>query len=166
MSSPLIITEGEKKSLSLSEHVGPSIGLTGVWNWAKGRSAEQKETIDRHLIDDLMEIEWSGRLVFIVFDYDSRLNPQVELAQLELARVLERMGAHAIVRSLDSLAWYGKGVDDILGADPSHRQLLQDLIYEGVSVTRENLTDQKVRSLKRPGIYFSDAPPGDRKDEI
>ena len=80
----LVIAEGEKKALAVTQSGYPCIGLCGVWNWGK----------DRVLIPDLAAIDWHGRTVLIIFDTDSYRNPDVNYAAAELTRVLFEAGAN------------------------------------------------------------------------
>jgi hypothetical protein len=84
------ITEGEKKSLSLTEHGVPTIGLTGIWNWQRKRNNKNEP---RLLIDDLDVLEWPGRRVHIFIDGDPRRNASVILAACTLAELLASRGA-------------------------------------------------------------------------
>jgi len=88
----LAITEGEKKSLAVSQAGCPCIGLCGIWSWPKPKK-DTPEDSDRQLIADLAGIAWAGRIVLIIFDTDSRRNPDVNHAAAELARVLCNLGA-------------------------------------------------------------------------
>ncbi len=62
--SPIFVTEGEKKALALSQLDLAAIGLGGVYGW-KSKDIEG-------LIADLAQIEWDGRDVYVVFDYDEK----------------------------------------------------------------------------------------------
>ena len=116
----LLITEGEKKALKATQEGFACLGLSGVWNF-KNRDLED-------LIADLRAIDWRGRVVYIVFDADSRTNQSVRLAR---ARFAERLtAAGAIVRIVDLPALPRKpkaGVDDYLIANgpDALRDLLQ-----------------------------------------
>jgi hypothetical protein len=145
----IYITEGEKKALSMAEHIGPTIGLCGVWNW----QAKRTEGQDRQLIPDLAAINWAGREVVVVFDCDEELKPNVELAQIELCRVLERHGAKTLIRSHDPLRQFGKGIDDVLAAEHLRAQVIE-LIADGDLGPIDDLSTWKTRSINQPGIYF------------
>ncbi len=71
--NPVYITEGEKKALALSQLGLAAVGIGGVWCW-------KKKGTDK-LIDDLRGIEWAGREVFIVFDYDAKPKTRREVAR-------------------------------------------------------------------------------------
>ncbi|MGH9867479.1 MAG: DUF3854 domain-containing protein [Candidatus Polarisedimenticolia bacterium] len=102
-SLPVLMTEGEKKSLALHRALneldiaGLVIGLGGVWGWrwspkelqpdgklGKGRSRPSEEL-------DL--IAWKGRIVYVIFDSDVESNPKVTTAESALAREFHSRGA-------------------------------------------------------------------------
>jgi hypothetical protein len=85
----LLITEGILKALAATQAGVPTIGLMGLWNWVVGGSDP------RQLIPDLEEIDWRGRPVLVVFDYDPVRKPGVHHGAAELARVLSDHGAEA-----------------------------------------------------------------------
>lgn len=124
---PLIITEGEFKTLALArlarwkdveaDHFLP-VGIAGVFNW-RGVIAKATGPDGQHLnvkgpIADLNWIAWQGRKVLIAFDADAGTKEQVRFARAELAQHLRRKGA--------AVAFYewelakGKGIDDHLAA--------------------------------------------------
>lgn len=155
----IYITEGEKKSLAMHDHIGPTIGLTGVWNFAKKR----EEGKDRELIDDLLQINWSGLPVVVVFDADDENKSGVEHARCELARVLERYGAKVVIKSLDRWRTYGKGVDDILFAGVTGIEIHDYLTAGEFDIELPTLEKQKQQLASSPGIYFCGAEPGTGK---
>jgi hypothetical protein len=111
-SVPLLITEGEKKSLAADQHGFPCVGLSGVWAWCKKR----KQKGDKwELIDDLARIMWSGRPVFIVFDSDAAQNENTPFAEYHLAQTLGKCGATVRVVRLPGGDGPAKvGLDDYL----------------------------------------------------
>lgn len=87
-SVPLIITEGEFKTLVAYEAGLFAVGLIGVWGWrTKGADGLS------HVIPDFDLIEWKGRQVIIVFDSDVTTNINVQRARHELAKELYIRGA-------------------------------------------------------------------------
>ena len=115
-STPIIITEGEKKALALSQiNSGAVVGLGGVYNW-KNKGKES-------LIDDLQQINWTDRTVFIVFDYDWKAvtRKNVSKAKKRLAAALRKAGAREVCDVvLPPSKDRGKqGVDDFLVAEGS-----------------------------------------------
>jgi hypothetical protein len=63
--SPIFVTEGEKKALALSQLGVASVGIGGIWC-----GCWKDENGQHELIGDLAEIPWTGRVVYIVFDFD------------------------------------------------------------------------------------------------
>jgi hypothetical protein len=131
-SLPLMLTEGEKKTLALAElawhGLGDAaerprwltVGIGGVWNWrgqvgiAPGPNGERRPV--KGVISDLDRLAWKGRRVVILFDTNVRNNPQVQAARWELTRELRRRGARVF--------WFDwpretpeavNGIDDLIG---------------------------------------------------
>lgn len=107
--SPIYITEGEKKALALSQLDDvAAIGIGGVDCWGKGGE----------LIDDLAGIEWTGRVVYVVFDYDEKAvtRRNVQSAARRLAKSLRAAGVNEVYNvELPPGPDNGKqGVDDFL----------------------------------------------------
>jgi putative DNA primase/helicase len=92
---PLLITEGEKKAAKAGQEGFPCIGLVGVCGWQKkrARDKEGKATGDRELIPGLTAVAWRGRAVYVVFDSDAAVNPNVRAAEWHLAECLAKHGA-------------------------------------------------------------------------
>jgi len=108
--TPLIITEGEKKSAAVCKMGLPCIGLGGVWNF------QQKDT-SVSLLPDLTKFNWVGRKVTLVYDSDWSANKDVRKAAGVLARRLAERGAEVKSALLSAAPGGGKvGVDDFLMA--------------------------------------------------
>ena len=104
----IIITEGELKAACATKLGFPTIGLGGVWSFKS--KAQEKE-----LIDDLQQIEWHGRAVYICFDSDAVTNSLVMLAECNLCKQLHRAGAIPHIVRMPKLADSAKtGLDDFL----------------------------------------------------
>lgn len=130
---PLLITEGEFKTLSLSRlaqhNLGEAaerprflaIGIGGVWNWRgkTGISVDQTGTRvpDKGTIADLALVKCKGRDTIIVFDADLESNKKVRDARAGLTEHLWTLGA-----KVKWFAWpkklpvNAKGIDDYLCA--------------------------------------------------
>ena len=106
--APILITEGEAKSLAACLHGFPTLGLGGVWSFsAPGGS----------LIDELEAFRWYNRDVYIVFDSDAADNPQVVAAEARLIYELQsRLNAKARVVRLPAAGDSKVGLDDFLKA--------------------------------------------------
>lgn len=110
-SAPIYITEGEKKALALSQLKLAAIGIGGIYSWKKKGTDE--------LIDDLLDIVWEGRDVYIVFDYDAKPDTrlQVDGARRRLAKALRVAGAEVYSIELPPGPNGAKqGVDDYIVA--------------------------------------------------
>ncbi len=121
-STPILITEGEKKALKATQEGVPCLGLAGVYAWKKRDEDDQSQPIA-----DLYKVQWRGRLVGIVFDSDAAFNDLVKAAEKALRDELRRRGARVYIIRLPEPTFeeakvYGSklGLDDFLcarGAD-------------------------------------------------
>lgn len=109
---PVLIAEGEFKAIIVDLLVngdGASkvipIAVSGVFNWQSS-----KHGVD--LIEDLKEVTWAGRTVYMAFDMDQNTNPMVCLALQRLVNKLSEYGA--VCRVLQWSPDEGKGIDDYL----------------------------------------------------
>src|ERR1019366_4637739 len=126
VATPVIVTEGEFKTLALwrlanHDSIAPRflpIGLGGVWNWrgtigkTTGPNGDRRDV--KGVIPDLDLVTWEGRRVIIAFDADAEKNEQVEIARKHLARELRMRGAEVAFVTWDIAQ--GKGIDDLLAA--------------------------------------------------
>jgi hypothetical protein len=85
---PLFITEGVRKADAAVSAGLCCIALLGVWNW-RGTNEFGGKTV----LPDWEHIALNGRQVYIVFDSDVMLNPQVHGALARLKAFLEVRGA-------------------------------------------------------------------------
>lgn len=126
---PVIITEGEKKTLAVAEAATSrylAVGVSGVWNWRTSdkekrplaeRPGSQTVRVNSRPIEDFDWITWRDRQVFIVFDSDGTSNPEVQKAETALAGELRKRGATPLVVSLPATKAGGKqGIDDYLAS--------------------------------------------------
>ena len=112
---PILITEGEKKALKLTQEGWPAIGLPGVFLFSDPTS--KKTPPKKPLHPELRRWRLRGRTVFVCFDSDRRSKEGVALAHERLCAGLTRMGALVRVIDLPSLAGQDKtGADDFLVA--------------------------------------------------
>ena len=129
---PVVITEGEKKTLALwrlawhdlsdgSEHARYlPIGLSGVWNWrgtvGKESGPNGERVAVKGAIADFGRIEWKERKVILLFDNNVKSNESVRAARTELARhLIHECGAHVFYADLPVREGVN-GVDDLLAA--------------------------------------------------
>ena len=124
----VIITEGEKKALSLwraAREAGNGTGkpaflpvaVPGVWGW-KGTvgtttNAQGERVQEKGVISDLERILWTGRRVTILFDANADTNAKVKAARRRLAGELADRGAEVWIASLPAGEGIN-GVDDFL----------------------------------------------------
>lgn len=107
VSWPIVITEGEKKSLALALQGVAAIGIGGVWNWRQ----------DDELLPELAACAWDGRETILCYDSDAVTNSQVRVAELTLAAELQRRGAVVRICRLEPAEDGTKrGADDYVAA--------------------------------------------------
>ncbi len=125
VSLPVVITEGEFKTLALwrlANHRAPDrprflpVGLSGVYNWrgtiGKTVGPDGSRLDVKGAIPDLDWITWNDRRVVIAYDADAVTKDLVRIARSELSAHLRGRGA--IVGFLEWHASRGKGIDDHL----------------------------------------------------
>src|SRR5690242_10997595 len=127
---PIIVTEGEKKCLALSDLAWHGLGkpadrprwlsvaIGDVWSW-KGKVGRTEGPNSgwfnvKGSTSELECVEWQDRIVTILFDLDVATNDHVQRARRYLTDELQSRGAH--VRYVDIPTDSGvKGVDDLVG---------------------------------------------------
>jgi len=104
---PLVICEGEYKSMRACKMGITAVGLGGAWNF-KSKKGELATPLDR--------FEWEGRSVCIAYDADKECTPEhpykghVDKASLQLASMLESRGAKVFVLYIARTKWFVEGV--------------------------------------------------------
>jgi hypothetical protein len=124
-SIPIVITEGEFKTLALSRLATDRsssnprflpVGVSGVYNWrgtiGKTIGPDGSRLDVKGAIPDLDWIAWEDRRVLIAYDADSGIKDLVRIARSELAAHMRGRGA--IVGFLEWDLEKGKGIDDHL----------------------------------------------------
>ncbi len=101
---PIILAEGEKKSLCLFKNGFYPIGLPGVWSWCK----------DGKLNHTLGQWSWQGRTVYLCFDNDRNTNTQVLQAEISLGINLALRGAKVKIIEIPQLSNQKLGLDDFI----------------------------------------------------
>jgi hypothetical protein len=109
--SRVILTEGEKKSISATLHEFPIIGLVGDWGWKDTASTKRED-----ILPELKPYAVSGRTWLVIWDSDAS-DPKkkygFELSAKRLAKVLNRYGVQLEQLILPSIVADGKtGLDD------------------------------------------------------
>lgn len=146
---PIIITEGELKAACVTRHVGPCIGLGGVYSFKSNKKGVP-------LIRDFEAFEWEGREIVVAFDSDADSNPMVVAARNALCKELFRLGALPAVAQVPAREDGGKqGVDDMAfneGVD-ALRELLEQA--ESWSMAEElHKLSEEVTYVKDPGLVI------------
>jgi len=132
LSIPIVVTEGEFKTLGLwrlANRASPGrprllpLGLSGVYNWrgtiGKTVGPDGSRLDAKGVIPDLDWVGWQGRKVVIAYDADAVTNQLVRVARSELAAHLRGRGAFVGFPEWDIAK--GKGIDDhlaIVGPTP------------------------------------------------
>lgn len=75
-SSPLYMTEGEKKAAKATKEGLPMIGLTGIWGWLDSKSDRNKKGDDYAIHPDIRQYLESPRDVYLIYDSDARETPE------------------------------------------------------------------------------------------
>jgi hypothetical protein len=120
---PVIITEGPVKTLACVQAGFDAIGLNGVWG------AGIKNSQDFFVISAELQnaLDWRGRHVYLGFDADYAINPQVRQALFRLFFLLSVSGAQVFqLTSWDPAK--AKGIDDFLVAQRNPVDALKNLL--------------------------------------
>ena len=122
-SIPVLILEGEKKTLAVSRYFRERsesvlvIGISGVWNWrgtiGKANDANGQRVDVKGVIGDIERIEWKAREATILFDANVRSNGSVQAARAQLANALREREADVWLLDLPE-DFTSNGVDDFL----------------------------------------------------
>jgi P4 family phage/plasmid primase-like protien len=148
VTTPVIVTEGEFKTLALwrlANHEATTprflpLGLAGIWNWrgtvgkTTGPNGDRRDV--KGVIPDVGMVAWEGRRVIIAFDADGNKNEQVVIARNLFARELRTRGAEVACLIWDIAQ--GKGIDDLL-ANVGPEKVLK--LLEGVDFEEEDADD-------------------------
>lgn len=105
---PIVITEGEKKALAGAIAGFPVIALGGVFNFMAAGDG---------LLPELQAINWRNREVYICFDSDAALNPNILVAEARLVNELQyKRGARCFLVRIPQDGEEKVGLDDYLVA--------------------------------------------------
>jgi len=110
-STPIYITEGEKKALKTTQEGLPCIGMGGLWSWSDG-------TEEKTLIPDFDRITLEGRTVYLTPDNDME-QPDRHGERRNLRQAVYELGYRLIDRGakvylVELPQGPEKGVDDFL----------------------------------------------------
>lgn len=147
-SEPLLIVEGEKKTLAGIKAGFPVIGLGGVFNFAD---------ISGNLLPELEEFEWNRRDCYIVFDSDAALNPNILAAEARLVDELQtKRGARCYLVRLPQVGEHKCGLDDFLlahGVD-DFKALLQTAPALGALDAKVVSLNKSVAWIERENMVY------------
>jgi len=110
---PMILTEGEKKTLAAHQVGLNAVGIGGVWSWIK----------DGEPIDDLNLLRWSGCDVTIIPDSDVFRRGDLLRAIYALGRELRALGANVLIAEIPQGGTEKVGLDDFLFAGGNMEEL-------------------------------------------
>lgn len=132
---PIVLTEGEAKSIAGAQHGIPVAALGGVYNF----------NADGELLPELQEIKWRGRDTYIVFDSDRAGNPNILAAEARLVDDLgRRHGANCFLVQLPQKGDAKEALDTFLEAHGP------DSLFELLKASPSlGALDQKVVALNR-----------------
>jgi hypothetical protein len=119
---PVIVSEGPVKALACVQAGVDAIGLNGVW-CAGVKNSRGQVVIGPELQNVL---DWRGRRVFLGFDTDCAINPQVRQALFRLFFLLSVSRAQVFQLSWDPVQ--GKGIDDYLAKQTKPDESLKALL--------------------------------------
>jgi hypothetical protein len=141
---PIFVTERPCKALALQQAELLAIGLNGTWmsepvpdKEKLGLKAYQRQ---KQLLQALREFNWFGRVVYLVFDADQRINRGVRHSIVRSFILLHVAGAD--VRQLTT--WdlqEAKGIDDLLVARGGGREKAAETFKELKEKARETLKE-------------------------
>ncbi len=146
---PLLVTEGELKAACACKHGLPTIGLGGVWSF---RSAAQ----NLPLLPAFAWFKLDKRTVFVCFDSDAAINPDVAMAEQALARELTKMGAVVMICRLPAVGEKKTGLDDYIrqqGADQFKASILANAVAYAPSAALFQLNEE-VLYVQDPGLVL------------
>jgi hypothetical protein len=125
--TPVVLVEGEFKSILVSRLGFPCAGLGGVWSW-------QSKKQGRATIPDLSALEVAGRDVLVAFDSDVVRNPDVSRARDALTDALVNLSARVYWIDVPDLSATSKatGIDDYVMAQGDPRGALAKLIADAI----------------------------------
>jgi putative DNA primase/helicase len=127
---PIMLTEGEKKTIALSELAWYAVGdaadtpawlaagISGVSNWRGKRGKVEGPNGERldetGPIPDFDRVHWEHRAVTVIFDSNVHSNDNVRIARFALAKELRSRGARVLFLDIPANAGVN-GIDDLIG---------------------------------------------------
>ncbi len=161
---PIVLTEGEKKAMSLLSHGYAAISAPGIYMFASSEEdGAHRKTFS--LRPDIVPFAVEGRRFYIAFDEDRKLKTvlAVSHATERTARLLEKQGGDVRV-----VLWNGeegKGVDDLIVNGGDFDRAFERAVPAVAACTRHHwgLGDYAVAvSVNERYVPTSVKPPRDR----
>jgi P4 family phage/plasmid primase-like protien len=148
---PVIIGEGEKKTLSATSVALPTVGINGCDGGYISISNEDDSRKTLQLIPDLAALAAGGREIYLALDRDTSRKTERRVAQSrkKLARLLYEAGASRVA-SIQWSASQAKGLDDFIVAGGV--DALQEAIEKAYEIARPSIDSEtgKKKSLPSP----------------
>jgi Domain of unknown function (DUF3854) len=142
----VIVTEGELKAAAATQRGFPTIGLGGVDSWRATKRGIS-------FLPSLEEVNWVRRLVYVVFDSDAAMNPQVVRAQRQLSEALTGHGAFVSIVALPPNGDVKVGLDDYLLTHSEDQ--LKELLHSGLPWDESNRLwelNEEILYVRNPGM--------------
>lgn len=158
-SRPLWVTEGEKKAAAACKAGVACVGLGGVWSFMSKAAGVE-------LLPELEDVAWTRRPVYLCFDSDVAVKPEVAGAIARLTEVLIRRGALVSSVYLPELETGVKcGLDDLLVA--RGREGLDALLdkaepTDGDFAVKLWRMSERFAVLEHPAAVYDEAATDDR----
>lgn len=152
---PLFITEGVRKADSAVSKGLCCVALLGVWNWRGSNEAGGKVALP-----DWESVALKERQVYVVFDSDVMLKPEVHGALVRLKAFLESRGAKVAAVYLPTTDASKVGLDDYLAAGHT----VNDLLALASPNLRQIVTEDDeaaAPNIKGRAIELDDPEPAD-----
>ncbi|MCD8245322.1 MAG: DUF3854 domain-containing protein, partial [Parabacteroides sp.] len=149
-SERLFITEGEFKAAKACKEGLPTIGLGGIDSF-------QSSKFFLELLPELKEINWSERLVYIMYDSDIGTNESSVEAVNRLGRRLADRGAIPFFLSLpDSPDLNKTGIDDYLvrnSMEQFHSEVMPTAMHLTAAEKVWEMNQRYIKISNPPGVY-------------
>jgi hypothetical protein len=150
---PLFVTEGARKADAAVSRGLCCVALLGVWNW-RGTNEEGGKVA----LPDWESVALNSRQIYIAFDSDVTLKPQVYCALSRLKAFLESRHARVAVVYLPAADGAKVGLDDYLAAGHGVEDLLG--LATVAPLTAPNGEDAKAEKGGKPrGLEFEEVEP-------
>lgn len=155
----VVLVEGEKKAIALSEHMDCSkiaVGISGFSGWRKTRTkADGNESYAIHpeLEDILRLLKLNGLALFFLGDSDTALNPQFASEAETLIQCFAQVNKSITVKFPRMSLVEPKGIDDLIAAsenpDAKVSTLLQHSLQFKPDMTRQEIMMELLQTAKQ-----------------